>query len=64
MIKAVIIDDELNAQNLLEKTLEKYFPNKFNIVEKCDSVDSGVEAIRKYERELVFLDIQMPQKVL
>lgn len=62
MIKAVIIDDEVNAQNLLEKTLERFFPNKFNIVEKCDSVDSGVSAIKIYEPELVFLDIQMPEK--
>ena len=62
MIKAVIIDDEINAQNLLEKTLERCFPNKFNIVEKCSSVDSGVVAIKKYEPELIFLDIQMPEK--
>lgn len=62
MIKTVIIDDELNAQNLLENTLHRYFPNRFNIVEKCSSVDSGVEAIKKYEPELVFLDIQMPEK--
>ena len=62
MIKAVIIDDEISAQGLLEKTLERYFPNKFNIVEKCNSVDSGVLAIRKYEPELIFLDIQMPEK--
>ena len=62
MIKAVIIDDELSAQNLLEKTLERYFPNKFNIVEKCNSVDSGVLAIRKHEPNLIFLDIQMPEK--
>jgi two-component system, LytTR family, response regulator len=62
MIKAVIIDDELNARDLLEKTLLKYFPNKFNIVEKCKSVDSGVLAIKNHEPELVFLDIQMPEK--
>lgn len=62
MIKAVIIDDEINAQNLLEKTLSRYFPNKFNVVEKCHSVDLGVAAIRKHEPDLVFLDIQMPEK--
>lgn len=62
MIKVVIIDDEMNAQNLLEKTLDRYFPYKFNVVEKCDSVDSGVLAIMKHEPELVFLDIQMPEK--
>ena len=62
MIKAVIIDDEINAQDLLEKTLDRYFPNKFIIVEKCNSVDLGVLAIKKHEPELVFLDIQMPEK--
>ncbi|MEP6262464.1 MAG: LytTR family DNA-binding domain-containing protein [Gillisia sp.] len=62
MIKAVIIDDEINAQSLLEKTLDRYFPGKFNIVEKCNSVDMGVLAIKKHEPELVFLDIQMPEK--
>jgi len=62
MIKAVIIDDEINAQSLLEKTLDRYFPNKFNIVEKCNSVDSGVLAIKNHNPELVFLDIQMPEK--
>ena len=62
MIKAVIIDDELNAQSLLETTLHRLFPNKFNIVEKCSSVDLGVLAIKKHEPDLVFLDIQMPEK--
>ncbi|GAA4325719.1 LytTR family DNA-binding domain-containing protein [Pontixanthobacter gangjinensis] len=62
MIKAVIIDDEINARELLEKTLHRYFPNKFNIAEKCASVDAGVLAIKKHEPELVFLDIQMPEK--
>lgn len=62
MIKAVIIDDEINAQNVLEKTLQLYFPNKFVIVEKCNAVSSGVLAIKNHEPELVFLDIQMPEE--
>ena len=62
MIKAVIIDDEINAQSLLKKILDRYFPNKFNIMETCDSVDQGVQAIKKHEPDLVFLDIQMPDK--
>ncbi|MCH4824219.1 response regulator [Gramella lutea] len=62
MIKVVIIDDEISAQSLLEKTLQKFFPNRFNIVQKCPSVDSGITAIKTYEPDLVFLDIQMPEK--
>ena len=60
MIKILIIDDEKEAQVVLEKTLERSFPNKFIIV-KCNSVDSAVIAIKKEEPELVFLDIQMPE---
>src|SRR5690606_7888460 len=62
MIKTVIIDDEMNAQILLEKTLDRSFPNKFNVVAKCNTVDAGVLAIKEYEPDLVFLDIQMPEK--
>ena len=60
MIKVVIIDDEVNAQDVLENTINRYFPNKFSIVAICDSVNQGVEAINQHEPELVFLDIQMP----
>ena len=62
MVKAIIIDDEIMAQDLLESTLKRNFPNKFIIVEKCSSVDTGVMAIKKHEPDLVFLDIQMPEK--
>src|SRR5690606_10656975 len=47
---------------LLEKTLDRSFPNKFNVVAKCNTVDAGVLAIKEYEPDLVFLDIQMPEK--
>lgn len=62
MIKTVIVDDEVNAQHLLEKTLERSFPNRFLVVAKCTSVDAGVRAIKEFEPDLVFLDIQMPEK--
>lgn len=62
MIKTVIIDDEASAQEVLRKSLIQFFPNKFSVLATCDSVDAGVEAIRKFEPDLVFLDIQMPGK--
>ena len=62
MIKTVIIDDEASAQELLRKSLIQFFPNKFSVLATCDSVDAGVEAIKKFEPDLVFLDIQMPGK--
>lgn len=62
MIKTLIIDDEHNASEFLEKLLKRYFPNKFHICKTCESVDEAVEAIEEFQPNLVFLDIQMPNK--
>lgn len=62
MIKTIIVDDEYNAREFLEKLLTRYFPNKFLILDKCESVDEAIVAIGKFNPELVFLDIQMPNK--
>jgi len=62
MIKTIIIDDEYNAREFLEKLLTRYFPNKFLILAKCENVDDAVLAIEKFNPELVFLDVQMPNK--
>lgn len=62
MIKTIIVDDEYNAREFLEKLLTRYFPDKFLILAKCESVDEAILAIDKFNPELVFLDIQMPNK--
>lgn len=62
MIKTIIVDDEFNAREFLEKLLIRYFPDKFIVLAKCESVDEAKNAIEKFNPELVFLDIQMPNK--
>lgn len=62
MIKTLIVDDEFNARELLEKLLSRYFPDKFLVVAKCESVDESICAIDQFQPHLVFLDIQMPDK--
>ncbi len=62
MIKTIIIDDEINAREFLEKLLSRYFPNKFLVLHKADCVDEGILAIERFSPEIVFLDIQMPNK--
>lgn len=59
MLKAVIIDDENDSRQILANYLSKYCPD----VKVCgfgESVATGLEAIKKYEPEIVFLDIEMP----
>jgi two-component system LytT family response regulator len=59
MIKALIIDDESKAVNLLKMTLEKNFPGKFS-VETALYPDEGLAKIQSFKPDLVFLDIEMP----
>ncbi len=62
MIKTIIIDDEYNSREFLEKLLHRYFPNKFLIIAKCESIDEAILEIENREPKLVFLDVQMPNK--
>lgn len=61
MIKAVIIDDEpINIINL-QRLLQQYCPTVL-VVQTATSADEGAEVIRRQQPDLVFLDIQMPDK--
>ena len=60
MLKALIIDDEENARLSLV-TLLKAYCEGVEVVAQCPNVPEGVIAIHKYEPDLVFLDIEMPE---
>lgn len=60
MIKAVIVDDELNCVEMLEWLLKTYCPI-VQIVALCTSGEKGIEAINKHNPDVVFLDIEMPK---
>lgn len=56
---AVIVDDEKDSRDILAGYVTKYCPD---IVVKGfgQSVDTGLQAIREHEPDIVFLDIEMP----
>jgi two-component system, LytTR family, response regulator len=58
MIRIIIVDDELKSCQNLERLLLDFCKN-VEILALCQSVDDGVEAIRKHSPDLVFLDVQM-----
>lgn len=60
MIKAIIIDDERLARNELKKLLAD-FP-EIEVVAEAANATEGMEKIENFNPELVFLDIQMPEK--
>ncbi len=59
MIKAILIDDEMHCLDTLSILLKEYCPD-VQIVERCRSAASGLQAIKKSKPHLVFLDIEMP----
>jgi two-component system, LytTR family, response regulator len=61
MIRAVLIDDEVNALDVLEMQLNNYCTG-ISIIEKCEGGEKGIAAIKKHQPDLVFLDIEMPRK--
>jgi len=59
-MKAILIDDEKNALEMLEWTLRRNCP-EIEIIAMCDSPLDGLEKIKSLKPDLLFLDIEMPQ---
>jgi two-component system, LytTR family, response regulator len=58
-LKAIIIDDEEASRDTLKNYLGRYCPD-VELMAQADSVKKGVEAIRQYQPDLIFLDVEMP----
>ncbi|QEH41010.1 LytTR family DNA-binding domain-containing protein [Chitinophaga sp. XS-30] len=59
MIKAVLIDDEPLARELVREYLQGH-PG-ITIVAECNDGFEGLKAIQQHAPDLIFLDIQMPK---
>lgn len=58
-MKTIIVDDEPLALEILEEFVKKV--PELKLIKKCQNAIEAGEALRKYEVDLLFLDIQMPQ---
>jgi two-component system LytT family response regulator len=59
MIKAIIIDDERLARNLVREYLSIH--TDIDIKAECNDGFEGLKAIQEHQPDLIFLDIQMPK---
>ena len=59
MIRALIIDDEQPAREVMRELLTSYTP-EVEVVGECVNVPDAVLAIKKNKPDVVFLDIEMP----
>ncbi|MEM7103955.1 MAG: LytTR family DNA-binding domain-containing protein [Bacteroidota bacterium] len=57
-MRTLIIDNETAVRNLLKKFLEMFCP-EVEVIGEAHGVASGIEAIKKYDPQLVFLDVLM-----
>jgi two-component system LytT family response regulator len=59
MLKAIIVEDEKRSRDTLQGLLKLYCKN-VEVVAEAEGVESGKMAIEKFNPDIVFLDIQMP----
>lgn len=59
MLKAIIVEDEASSRETLRNYLAKYCQD-VAVVAEAGNVKEGLEAIRKHDPHLVFLDVEMP----
>lgn len=59
MLKAIIVEDEPASRETLRNYIQKYC-GKIGIIAEADSVQTGLEAIKKHSPDIVFLDVEMP----
>lgn len=58
-LKALIVDDEEKACNVLRMLIEKYVP-QITSLEMVNNATDAYYKIKEYQPDLLFLDIQMP----
>lgn len=61
MIKALIIDDEQKARNILQHYIVNFIP-EITEIRQAESVDAAHELLKEYEPGIIFLDVEMPHK--
>lgn len=61
MTKALVIDDEQMARDTVELFIQKHTP-ELELIGKAGSIDQGVQLIKLHRPEIIFLDINMPEK--
>ena len=61
MIKALIVDDEQKARNILQHYLVNFVP-EITEIKQAGSVDAAIAMLKEYEPGIIFLDVEMPFK--
>ena len=58
MIKCIIVEDETLAQQVIQSHLQKM--EEIQLMAVCNNAAEAIAALKKFEVDLIFLDIQLP----
>jgi DNA-binding LytR/AlgR family response regulator len=58
MIRCIIVEDELLAQQVIQNHLQRI--NGFQVMATCNNTAEASTALKSFEIDLIFLDIQLP----
>lgn len=61
-INVIIIDDEKDSRETIGQFLQDHFPS-INVVAEANSVESGISVLNSNKIDLLFLDIQLKNKL-
>lgn len=59
MIRAIIIDDEKPARDLIKAYLAEF--SNIELIDECDDGFKGLKSIQENKPDIIFLDVQMPK---
>jgi two-component system LytT family response regulator len=60
MIKAILVDDELNSLQNLQFKIREYCPN-VKVVAQSQNPEEAIRLIQQHKPDVIFLDIEMPR---
>lgn len=58
MIKAVIVDDEPSACEVIQSLIKVYGP-EYTVCQSCHTIDDAVSSIYRHQPDILFLDIEL-----
>lgn len=62
MLKAIIVDDEQHCIDRLTNLLADSAFSTTIVVARCNTVEDGLQALKKFQPDIVFLDVQIHEK--
>ncbi len=60
VLKAILVDDELNSLQNLQFKIHEYCPS-IKVVAQSQNPEDAIRLIQQYKPDVVFLDIEMPR---